>query len=178
MMWDIRKSPPEYIWFTPVGENHFGVEMFGEAAEITFSGDDHGHATEMFIKMQGSNGFKLPLKESAEAAVPGQGASVKGAADTPAPLASPAGIIGTYGVDRGALSVQEVDGQLAMSNPNAAETEHWPLEEIGQNRYSTVFNGNPIELKFSMDDDGQSFAVTIIQGDREMKIPRQEAGES
>jgi hypothetical protein len=112
VMWDIRKPPPEYIWFTPVGENYFSAEMFGEPAEISFSGDDRGHATEMFIKMQDSNDFKLPL------------------------------------------------------------------EEIGQSRYSTVFNGNPVELKFSTDDDGQAFAVTIIQGDREMKISRQEAGES
>jgi hypothetical protein len=178
VMSDIRKNPPEYIWFTPVGENAFSAEMFGESVEISFSGDDQGHATEMSIKNQGSNGFQLPLKESAEAAVPRQGASLKDAADTPAPLASPAGITGTYGVDRGAVSVQEVDGQLAMSNPNAAKTEHWPLEEIGQNRYSSLFNGNPVELKFSIDDDGQAFAVTIIQGDREMKIPRKEAAES
>lgn len=175
VMWDIRKSPPEYILLTPVGENHFSADLFGEPSEIKFSGDEQGHATEMFIKMPGSNGFKLPLKESTEAE---QGASVTESADTPMLVTSPGGIIGTYGADRGALSIQEVDGRLAMSNPNAVEIEHWPLEEIAENRYSTVFNGNPVELRFSVDDDGHAFAVTIVQGDREMKIPRQEERES
>jgi len=178
VMWDIRKSPPKYILLTPMDENHFSAEMFGEPAEISFSGDEQGHATEMFIKMQGSNGFKLPRKENAEASAPAQGASDIVAADTSVPSIAAGGIAGTYGADRGALTIQKVDGQLAMSNPNAAETEHWLLEEIGQNRYSTVFNGNPVELKFSVDDEGHAFAVTIVQGDHEMKLPRKDTGKS
>jgi hypothetical protein len=105
-------------------------------------------------------------------------AAVSPATDTLVATTWPGGIIGTYGADGGALSIQEVDGQLAMSNPNAMEAEQWPLKEVGEARYSTVFNGNPVELRFSMDDDGQAFAVTIIQGDREMKMPRQQSGES
>lgn len=123
VMWDIRKSPLEYILLIPVSENHFSAELFGNPAEISFSVDHQGHATELFIKMQGSNGFPLPRKDNV---APEQETSVSPATNTPVATTPSGDIIGTYGADGGALSIQEVDGQLAMSNPNPTETEQWP----------------------------------------------------
>jgi len=94
--------------------------------------------------------------------------------DPDIPAASSGGITGIYGIENGAMSIQEKDGQFVMSNPNMHEPEDWPMTEIGENHFSVVYNGTPVELKFSVDDDGNAFAMTIVQGGHEMKMPRKE----
>lgn len=61
VMSDIRKSPPEYMPLTSIGENHFSVDYYGEPAKLKFLLDDDGDAFAMSVEQQGHE-IKLPRK--------------------------------------------------------------------------------------------------------------------
>ena len=89
--------------------------------------------------------------------------------------ASPGGVItGVYGIDRGRMVVAEVDGQLVFYNGNLPEPTHWPLTLIEGTRYSARYNETPVEVKFSVNEEGRAFAMTVVQDGHELRLPRKE----
>jgi hypothetical protein len=115
-----------------------------------------------------------PAEAGAPASVPEPMAAVAG----PQP-AAPAGgawngFVGTYGIDNGAMVIAPRDGQLVMYNPNMPEPRYWPLEPAGQHRFNTLYYDTPVEIRFSVDESGRAFALTIVQSGQELKLPRKD----
>jgi len=49
---------------------------------------------------------------------------------------------------------------------------YMPLTSIGENHFSVDYYGEPAKLKFSLDDDGNAFAMSVEQQGHEIKLPR------
>lgn len=82
------------------------------------------------------------------------------------------GITGVYGLYDGGLRVEKKDGQYVMSDVRKPDPEYMPLTSIGENLFSADYYGNPAKIKFSVDDKGQAFAMSIEQQGRTLKLPR------
>lgn len=82
------------------------------------------------------------------------------------------GITGVYGLYDGGLRVEKKDGQYVMSNIRKPDPEYMPITSIGENLFSVDYYDKPATVKFSVDDKGQAFAMSIEQQDRTMKLPR------
>lgn len=82
------------------------------------------------------------------------------------------GITGVYGFDESGLKIEKKDGQYVMSDIRKTPPHYMPLIPIDGSRYSVDYNGMMVELKFSMDDQGNAFGMVIVQQGHEMKLPR------
>lgn len=82
------------------------------------------------------------------------------------------GITGVYGFDESGLKIEQKDGQYVMSDIRKTPPHYMPLTLIDDNRYSVDYNGMMVELKFSLDDQGNAFGMVIVQQGHEMKLPR------
>ena len=82
------------------------------------------------------------------------------------------GITAVYGYDESGLKIEKKDGQYVMSDIRKSPPVYMPLTPIDDKRYSVDYNGVMVELSFSLDDQGQAFAVVILQLGHEMKLPR------
>lgn len=82
------------------------------------------------------------------------------------------GITAVYGYDESGLKIEKKDGQYVMSDIRKSPPVYMPLTPIDDKRYSVDYNGVMVELSFSLDDQGQAFALVIVQMGHEMKLPR------
>jgi len=82
------------------------------------------------------------------------------------------GITGVYGYDESGLRIENKDGEYVMSDIRKSPPEYMPLTSIGENHFSVDYYGEPAKLKFSLDDDGDAFAMSVEQQGHEIKLPR------
>jgi len=59
-------------------------------------------------------------------------------------------------------------------NGNMAEPTHWKLAAVEANRYGALYYDTPVEIHFSVDENGRAFAMSIVQQGNELKLPRKE----
>lgn len=83
------------------------------------------------------------------------------------------GITGVYGYEPGGLRIEKKDDQYVMSDVRKSPPVYMPLTPIGKNYFSVDYNGVPAKLKFSVDDEGIAFAMTVEQQGHGMKLPRE-----
>lgn len=82
------------------------------------------------------------------------------------------GITGVYGYDESGLQIQMKDGEFVMSDVRKSPPDYMPLTSIGDNHFSVDYNGEPAKIRFSLDDDGNAFAMSVEQQGYEIKLPR------
>ena len=82
------------------------------------------------------------------------------------------GITAIYGYDESGLRIEKRDGQYVMSDIRKSPPVYMPLTSIGENYFSVEYAGVPAKLKFSVDDEGQAFAMSIEQEGHSVKLPR------
>ena len=82
------------------------------------------------------------------------------------------GITGVYGYDESGLRIQMKDGGYVMSDVRKSPPDYMPMTSIGENHFSVDYNGEPAKLRFSLDDNGNAFAMSVEQQGYEIKIPR------
>ena len=70
------------------------------------------------------------------------------------------------------IIVDEIEGQFAFYNGNMPELACRPLNRVEENTSFALFNDTSIEIRFSIDDTGRAFAMTIAQEGLELKLPR------
>lgn len=92
--------------------------------------------------------------------------------DGEAAAAESGGILGVYGYDESGLRIEMSDGQYVMSDIRKSPPVYMPLTPIGPNHFSVDYNGFPSKLKFSMDDEGNAFAMSVEREGTEFKLPR------
>lgn len=61
VMYDVRKSPPQYMLLTPIGDGQYSVDYNGVMAKLTFSVDENGQAFSISVEQEGHT-IKLPRK--------------------------------------------------------------------------------------------------------------------
>ncbi len=82
------------------------------------------------------------------------------------------GITAVYGYDESGLRIEKKDGQYVMSDIRKSPPEYLPLTSIGENQFSVDYYGEPAKLKFSLDDKGQAFSMSVEQQGHTIKLPR------
>lgn len=82
------------------------------------------------------------------------------------------GITAVYGYDESGLRIEKRDGAYVMSDIRKSPPEYMPLTSIGDNYFSVEYAGVPSKIKFSLDDEGQAFAISIEQEGHTIKLPR------
>jgi len=82
------------------------------------------------------------------------------------------GITGEYGFDPGGLRIEKKDGGYVMSDVRKSPPVYMPFTSIGENHFSVDYSGVPAKIKFSVDDKGQAFAMSIEQQGHTIKLPR------
>lgn len=90
----------------------------------------------------------------------------------PAAVTESGGITGVYGYDASGLQIEMKDGKYVMFDIRKSPPEYMPLTSIGENHFSVDYYGEPAKLKFSLDDDGNAFAMSVEQQGHEIKLPR------
>jgi hypothetical protein len=83
------------------------------------------------------------------------------------------GLTGMYGFDQSGMLIEKIDGQYFLSNPSASETR-FELIPAGENEFTVEYDGMPMEIKFSVDDNGFAFAInmTYVEYGNTIKLPR------
>jgi hypothetical protein len=83
------------------------------------------------------------------------------------------GLTGMYGFDQSGMLIEMIDGQYFLSNPSVSETR-FELIPTGENQFTVEYDGMPMEIKFSVDDNGFAFAInmTYVEYGNTMKLPR------
>jgi len=83
------------------------------------------------------------------------------------------GLTGMYGFDQSGMLIEKKDGQYFLSNPGASETR-FELKAAGENFFTVEYDGMPMEIKFSVDDNGLAFAIsmTYVEYGNTIKLPR------
>lgn len=89
-----------------------------------------------------------------------------------AAIAESGGITGVYGYDASGLRIEMKDGEYVMSDVRKSPPDYMPLTSIGENHFSVDYNGELAKLRFSLDDDGNAFAMSVEQQGHEIKLPR------
>jgi hypothetical protein len=83
------------------------------------------------------------------------------------------GLTGMYGFDQSGMLIEKIDGQYFLSNPSASETR-FELIPAGESQFTVEYDGMPMEIKFSVDDNGFAFAInmTYVEYGNTIKLPR------
>lgn len=95
------------------------------------------------------------------------------AAATEAAAEESDGLTGIYGFDQSGMLIEKKDGQYYLSNPSASE-ERFVITPTGEHQFDCDYDGMPMTIKFSVDDDGHAFAVnmTYVEYGNTVKLPR------
>ena len=98
---------------------------------------------------------------------------VASAAETEAAVEESDGLTGVYGFDQSGMLIEKKDGQYYLSNPSASE-ERFVMTSTGENQFDCDYDGMPMTIKFSVNDDGHAFAVnmTYVEYGNTVKLPR------
>jgi len=170
------------VWLTvaDVVDGEVNIEADGNNMVLELTAELNYRDGSKFGRKEAPDGYRQILQTVqlvlAPAEVPATPEPVaeKPAMSEPAPAAAAelGGIEGVYGYDESGLRVEMKDGGYVMSDIRKSPPAYMPLTSIGKNHFSVDYYGEPAKLKFSLDDDGNAFAMSVEQQGHEIKLPR------